>query len=85
MDIDDEPKILLCGNFDQFIYNYHDSLNILIVKNEDKLKSEIPPKSSIKHYFQPSIPYTTINISKQSFNTRSCYLNNDFTNKNIVK
>ena len=85
MDIDDEPKILFDNsNFDQFIYNYHDSLNILIVKNEDKLKSRNPPKSSIKHYFQPSISLSQQSVYQNNISTQMHgNLNNGFNNQSI--
>lgn len=54
MDIDNEPKILFDESyFDDFILNYHDSFNIKIMRNDVKIKDN-HPKSSIKHYFQPS-------------------------------
>jgi hypothetical protein len=92
MDIDDEPKILFNdSNFDHFIFNYHDSLNILIVKNEDKLKRDNLPKSSIKHYFQPSVSQSQQSVYQNSLikyqNSISTPItsnfNNGFTNQSI--
>ena len=54
MEIDNEPKTLFDESYlDDFISNYHDSLNITIMRNDVKIKNN-HPKSSIKHYFQPS-------------------------------
>ena len=91
MDVDNEPKTLFDEYyFDEFIFNYHESFKITIMRNDVKIKNDHNPKSSIKHYFQPSQSQQPVyqNSLAQFQNSvpspmTSSNFNNGFTNQNI--
>ena len=85
MEIDNEPKTLFDEYyFDEFVLNYHESLNITIMRNDVTIKDD-HPKSSIKHYFQTSITQSQQPVYQNSVPVpmTSSNFNNGFTNHSI--